>query len=64
MHMGVAFLNLLAIGALLSPELRANPWTWVICGLIFLGTAGLLYNWWLGIRSREAMIDLERRTRR
>lgn len=64
MHMGVAFLVLLAIGALLSEELRANPWTWVIAGLIFLGAAGLVYGWWLDIRSKEAMIDTERNTRR
>ena len=64
MHMGVAFLVLLAIGALLSEELRANPVTWVIVGLIFLGAAGLVYGYWLSIRADQAMIDTERNTRR
>ena len=64
MHMGVALLVLLAIGALLSPDLRSNPLTWIIAGAVFLGAAGLVYGWWLNIRSQQAMIDTERNTRR
>lgn len=62
--MGVALLVLLAIGALLSPDLRANPITWVICGLIFLGAVGLVWRNWLSVRAEQAMIDTERNTRR
>ena len=64
MHMGVALLVLLAVGALLSPDLRANPWTWLVAGVIFLGAAGLVYGWWLDLRSKQSMIDLERHNRR
>ena len=64
MHMGVAFLVLLAIGALLHPDYNGNPLTWLIAGAIILGAAGLVYGWWLNIRSQQAMIDTERNTRR
>jgi protein-S-isoprenylcysteine O-methyltransferase Ste14 len=62
--MGVALLVLLAIGALLHPDLRANPVTWVIASLIFLGAFGLVWRHWLAIRADQAMIDTERNTRR
>lgn len=61
--MAVAFLVLLAIGALLVPDLRANPLTWLISGLIILGAIGLVWRHWLSIRADQAMVDLERRHR-
>ena len=62
--MGVAFLVLLAIGALMVPEYRANPITWLISGAIILGAIGIMYRNYLAVRSDQAMIDTERNTRR
>lgn len=59
--MGVLFLLLIAVGIWLVPDLRSNPW-WVIGSIaIFLGAIGLAYGRWLEIRSKQAMIDDERR---
>ena len=62
--MGVAFLVLLAIGALMVPEYRANPITWLISGAIILGAIGILYGKWRDFEAREATIQTERNTRR
>lgn len=61
---GVALLVLLVIGALLVPDLRSNPLTWLVCGLIFLGAFGLIWRHWLSIRADQAQIGTERNTRR
>lgn len=59
--MGVLFLVLIAVGILLTPELRSQP-VWLIgAGLVFLGAIGLAYGRWLKIRSQQAMIDMEKR---
>lgn len=62
--MGVLFLVLIAVGILLSPDLRSNPVALLIAAFIFLGAVGLAYGKWLDIRSKQAMIDNERNTRR
>lgn len=61
---GVALLVLLAIGALLVPDLRANPLTWLVSGIIILGAFGLVWRHWLAIRADQAQIGTERNTRR
>jgi threonine/homoserine/homoserine lactone efflux protein len=60
--MGVAFLVLLAIGGVLAyPD---QPLAWLVLVVVLLGAGGLVWRYWLGIRSEQAIIDLERRSRR
>ena len=60
--MGVVFLMLLAVGAVIAYP--GEPIAWVFAAIIFLGAGGLVYGRWLEIRSQQAMIDLEKRGRR
>lgn len=62
--MGVVFLVLLAIGVLLSPDLRTNPWALAFSAVTFLGAIGLAWGKWRDFQAREAIIQTERNTRR
>lgn len=59
--MGVLILVLIAIGVFLSPDLRSNPIAVVLAVLVLLGAGGLVYGQWLDVRSKQAMIGLDRR---
>lgn len=59
--MGVFILVLIAIGVFLSPDLRSNPIAIGLAVLVLLGAGGLVYGQWLDVRSKQAMIDLDKR---
>ncbi|HYI66332.1 MAG TPA: hypothetical protein VEW95_05375 [Candidatus Limnocylindrales bacterium] len=62
--MGVAFLVLLAIGALLHPDYQSNPLTWLLASLVFLGAIAIVYNKARDLQAREAIIELNERDKR
>lgn len=62
--MGVAILILMAFGIFASPDLRSNPLLDILAALVLLGAIGLIYGRWLDVRSKQAMIDLERQNRK
>jgi hypothetical protein len=62
--MGVVFLLLIAVGILLSEDLRSNGWALAFAGFVFLGALGLAWSKWRDFQAREAVIDTERNTRR
>lgn len=60
----ILLLDVLAIAALFHPDYNTNPVTWLLAGLVLLGSLGLFWRWRLSVQADQAMIDTERNTRR
>jgi hypothetical protein len=60
----IIVLLLLAIAPLIAPDVRSQPWAWVLSGICRLGLIGPAYGKWHEFAARQAMIDLNERDKR